>query len=489
MGSQTSGSDMKHGYEEIRIDPATVVGKEGFYRAGKDTDGRWWFLRPDGRPFIYKGVCAVCDGIPPHEGRPGNDYWQNYQKLYGKDDRRFAMDSFRALDDLGFNAFGMWCFIRNPNARHEDLGWPFIEHIHAREVYPEGAVTGSFLKTIDAFDPNWERAFDKACAARCARYRDSTNLFGYFTDNEPFWGQPHQRVSPEEQAELAKQQDSFQAQTTAFERAARGHRWGIDPLAETYKSGTLLQVFMNLAAERAGHRAAWDFALERHGDSVAQLAKDWGGEFSSPGEFRAKSEAGMVLNSPAYGADHEDFTRLYVRTYYRATGEAIRRYDPNHMRLGVRHHARCELHGEVALREYADLREHVEVFSLNTYHDYPREAVKGYARYVDMPFVVGEYSWGGWIYDGQKYPPRWQNDHEGWLRQEGVRRTASMFTIPQLAGCTWFKWYCGNKDADKTGYAVVTDDFVVNRFNAPMFRRVHAALEDVHAGIRTPESV
>jgi hypothetical protein len=159
------------------------------------------------------------------------------------------------------------------------------------------------------------------------------------------------------------------------------------------------------------------------------------------------------------------------------------------MRLGVRHHARADLHGEVALRHYEHVKQHVEVFSLNTYHDTPVDAVKGYARWVDMPFLIGEYTWGGWIHDGQTYPPEWENDHEGWLRQEGVRRSAGMFAIPQMAGYTWFKWYCGCTDPDKTDYAVITDDSQVNRFNAPLLRKFHAAIEDVHAGAVDPEKL
>ena len=274
--------------------------------------------------------------------------------------------------------------------------------------------------------------------------------------------------------------------------------WGVDPLAETYKAGTMLQVFLNLPSERPGHKAAWDFVPGRHGGSVAQVARDWGEEFNSVEEFRERSASkeedcfveGFVLDSEAYGRDHDEFTRLYVQTYYRVTGEAIRRYDPNHMRLGVRHHARSELHGEVALREYENVKKHVEVFSLNTYHDVPTEAVKGYARYVDMPFLIGEYTWGGGcIYDGQTYPPEWENDHEGRLRQEGVRRSADIFTVPQMAGYTWFKWYCGCTGPDRTGYAVITDDGDVIRFNAPMLRKFHGVLEDVHAGAIDPHTL
>ncbi len=63
-----------------------------------------------------------------------------------------------------------------------------------------------------------------------------------------------------------------------------------------------------------------------------------------------------------------------------------------------------------------------------------------------------------------------------------------MFTIPQLTGYTWFKWY-GGSNPDNTAYAVVTEKQELNRFNAPMLRRYHAALEDVHAGLMDPNVI
>ena len=281
--------------------------------------------------------------------------------------------------------------------------------------------------------------------------------------------------------------EEFQGRTWQKDPRSRPHRWGIDSL-EGRQAGTMLQAFLALPPERAGHQAAWQFVLERHGGSVAQAAADWGETFGSVGEFREKGATGMVLNSVAYGRDHDAFTRKYMEQYYRVTGSALRRHDPNHLRLGVRHAADWNVHGAAVLGHYPSVREHVDVMSMNTYSDWPREAVDGYAQHFDMPILIGEFSWGGWIWEGQKYPPEWENDHEGWLQNEGCRRLARMFAHPQVVGYTWFKWY-GGPDREKTAYAVVTDNLEVNRFNARMFRRVHPALEDVHAGTIAPEAV
>ncbi len=111
-------------FEDTRIDPATIVGQEGFYRAGKDMEGRWWLLHPDGQPFIYKGINAVCDGMPPQGDKPGNDYWQAWHREYtgSNADRRFCLDSFRIMNHLGFNAVGLWSYFRNPESGFREMG-------------------------------------------------------------------------------------------------------------------------------------------------------------------------------------------------------------------------------------------------------------------------------------------------------------------------------------------------------------------------------
>jgi hypothetical protein len=458
----------------------SVVGAEGFYRVGKDAGGRWWLLTPDGTPVIYKGCCAVCDGIP------GKEYTRVYCETYGDDHARFVEDSTAILRDLGFNAYGMWCYLRTPDAGYDTTGMGYIEYIHAREVRPESAVKGASLVTVDAWDPLWQSAYDKRASVLCTRHRDNPNLVGYFVENEPFWGQIQHQV---ERGQEAFDEDQTAGRTWLGAKH-REHRWGVDSL-EGRKGGSLLQAFMSLEPGRPGHDEAWRFVLARHQGSVAQVAGDWEADFSSVEDFRRQSDDGLLLNTVAYGRDHDAFTLHFMRQFYRVTGEAIRRYDPNHLRLGVRHCADWTVHGTAVLKGYddPDVRRHTDVCGINAYRDWPYETIAAYAEHFDMPILIGEYSWGGWAWEGQAYPPEWQNDHPGWLKQEGVYRTARMFSHPQVIGYTWFKWYCDNVDPEAPAYAVVTESHEVNRFNAPMFRRLHAVLEDVHAGALAPEDV
>jgi hypothetical protein len=348
------------------------------------------------------------------------------------------------------------------------MGWPYVQYIHAREIYPKGTVSGHFTKTIDAFDPAWVKAYDAACRRRCTPHRDNPNLVGYYTDNEPFWSQPRR---PKPKDKKAKRDRS-------------PFRLGRDVSG----GATLLQVFMALPPDRPGHEAAWSFALKRHGGTIVQLARDWGADFKTREQLRRQTEEkSLLLSSVAYGRDHDDFTRLYADTYFRVTGEAIRRHDPNHMVLGIRHCSHWTTYGQVVLESYARNRRHVDVFSMNTYHYDMHEAVSGYARFLDRPIIIGEASWGSWL-DYKWGPPERYPDEIGWLRTEAVRQTARMIMHPAVVGYTWYKWYLG-ETPDRPAYGVVTNSGVVNRVNAGMLRRLNPVLEDVHAGTTAPEMI
>ena len=43
----------------IVLEDATLVGVPGFFRVGRSTKGRWWLVRPDGRPMFHQACCAL----------------------------------------------------------------------------------------------------------------------------------------------------------------------------------------------------------------------------------------------------------------------------------------------------------------------------------------------------------------------------------------------------------------------------------------------
>ncbi len=255
-------------------------------------------------------------------------------------------------------------------------------------VYPQGTVSGNFTKTIDVFDPKWQVVYDEACRKVCAANRNNTSLLGYYTDNEPFWSAP--RLAKDDPARKTRKDEAF--------------RWGIDKAA----GPTLLQNFLALPPERPGHEAAWRWVLKRHGGKVADVAKAWGAGFNSREELQKMTgEKKLAIDSVAYGRDHNDFVGYYADEYFRITGTTIRKYDPNHLILGLRHAGRWNGYGRPMLASYARNRQYVDVCSINTYHYEMIDPIARYAEIVDdMPILIGETGWGFWLHGQWPAPPR-----------------------------------------------------------------------------------
>ena len=433
----------------VIMDEATLVGRPGFHRVGRSTAGRWWLVRPDGRGFLYKGCCAVCYG--------GGEYRAFCDERYRGDDRRFLGEAEAVLREFGFNAFGNWNFLFCESPPHWDHGWPFVEYIHAREVCPEATVKQGAVKHIDVFDPRWHAAYDKACEATCAPLRDNPHLVGYFTDNEPSWAQ--------------------QGALSVF--------GGIETTGD---EPVLLQEFLALPADRAGHRAAWDWALKRRGGDVQRLAADWQAPFDSPQDLRRRHERGLVLRSQGFLADHAEFTRLFAREYFRVTGEAIRRHDPNHLVLGVREGGPP---GAFVLESYVRARDagHVDVLTMNNYRTDFYGRIDEYYQPTKMPILNGEFSWGAFGMTWEKYcsGAAFSAEEIQANRRLGTAALEGAFTHPGLVGYTWFKWYVnGGRGLDQPAFALVDQAGQVNRWNAAMLKPIHARLEAIARGKAKP---
>jgi len=434
---------------DVDIDPDTLVGRPGHYRVGRTQAGTWWMLRPDGKPFVYRGVCALWVRPPGTEALAYRRFWES---LHGEDLDRFTGHCFGILDDLGFNALGEWA-----TEEFWNRGWPFTVLIHVRQVRKQSNLTP---KLPDVFDPAWRKAYDEACRKTCSRLRDSTDLVGYFVDNEGGWYQ-----------------------------ARRDYVWGYDkgPMVDKDvlgKSPLLLQMFLGADPKHPGHAYAWDWVRKRHGGSVAQVAADWGAEFDSPAGLRDSHEKGLALASRAFKADQDAFTTHLVREYFRITSEAIRRYDPNHLLLGGRYGGPP---GDVVMQ--ACDRRHLDVVSFNNYRPNFRERADEYWKHTEMPMLNGEFSWasGGFL-DWNKLEAgrTFSADEKAVCRRRGIVALEGAFTHPGLIGYTWYKFCTDFPDPDGPHWGVINPRGRPNRFNGDILRHVNPRLEAIHAGLLQP---
>jgi hypothetical protein len=434
--------------DRVTIDESTIVGKAGFYRVGKSRQGRWWLLRPDGRPFLHRGLCAMGAVQPPQrtDAAPA----ENKQDQAGPDPNQYTLG---LLAQLGFNAFGAWV-----GSALWDRGWPYAVLIHVRKATGK-KWTVMPPKHIDIFDPAWRAAYDAVCKQTCTPLAEKTDLLGYFVDNEASWAQ-------------ARADHVFGQQGPMVDRNILG------------KEPLLLQYFLALDPGRGGHRAAWDFVLARHGGSAAQVARDWGAAFDSPAKLIEMHGQGLVLDSKAFAADQDAFTAHFTREYFRITAETIRRYDPNHLLLGCRHGGPP---GEAVLTAYD--RRHVDVLSMNNYRPNFRGRIEEYYRHAKMPILNGEYSWAafGMAWDRFTAGDQFSEKQMAEQRRLGIAGLEGAFTHPGLVGYTFYKGSdAGRRGPEQPSWGVVNAQGQLNNWNASLLRQSHPRLEGIACGEIAP---
>ena len=435
----------------IVLEEATLVGMPGFFRVGRSTAGRWWLVRPDGTPMFYRGVCALW--MPDnYQGVEAVEFRRHWEQENGKDAERFVAHCFGILAGHGFNALGEWS-----TPQFWNRGWPFTVLIHVRQVREGSNITG---KLPDVFDPAWRAAYATRCRETCAPLAGSRDLVGYFVDNEGHWG-----------------------------TARRDFVWGQDngPMVDRNVLGMealLLQTFLAADPKHPGHQAAWDWVLARHGGDVAQVARVWGADFTSPAQLREQTARNLVLASRGYRVDHEAFVAHYVREYFRVTAEAIRAHDPNHLLLGPRFGGTP---GDEVLR--AIDRRHVDVLSWNCYNFRFRARCEEMYAATGMPQLNGEYSWvsGGFL-DWAKLQARgtFTAEEKAHCRRHGQAVLEEAVTHPALIGYTWYK-FCWNPVApDQPSYGLIDSTGREGRFTSPLLREVNARLERIALGEIAP---
>jgi hypothetical protein len=224
--------------------------------------------------------------------------------------------------------------------------------------------------------------------------------------------------------------------------------------------------------------------LARRGGSVAHVAQAWAAEFDSPAKLRELTGKNLVLASRGYREDHEAFAAHYTREYLRATAEAIRAHDPNHLLLGPRFGGTP---GDEVLK--AIDRRHTDVVSWNCYNLGFRRRCEEFAAATGMPQLNGEYSWasGGFL-DWKKLQARGTltEEEKALCRRRGQAALEQATAHPALIGYTWYKFCWDPVAADQPGYGLIDSQGRESLFNAPLHREVNARLDRIARGELEP---
>ena len=431
-------------------DSTTLAGVPGFFRVGKGPGGAWWFADPDNKPFFFRGVTSVSNDGWATQRPDGTSYVTVIHKKYGSDDA-FREATLRRLSAWGFNALGGFT-----GDLFWDKGYPYTMLLDFNKIENTPHIEGAFLP--DVFDPTWEAAIDGRAKERCAPYRNSRLMVGYFTDNEMGWSQLRQGPTP-----------------LVFDPSQQVLREKGNP--------SLLQLCLALPPDRAAHKASWRWLLTRY-DSLDKIAASWGVTgLDSAGRVAAWTADKRAILSAGYLSDDEAWSQFFAEQYFRKTAETIRRYDTNHLILG------CRFGGEPGPAILAaHRRPWVDVLSANNYRDTMYERVDGYYKATGQAVLIGEFAWVTGYFLDKPLP----NEPVGGLSPiermmvRGPQVLERAFTHPALAGYAWYRWVDKADFKPPISYGLVSVTDEPNATHLGMLRAAHARADALHAGVAAP---
>lgn len=424
----------------------------GFFRVEK-IDGIWWFITPEGNPYIMKGVDLVCysemsyhtpifmkgtneirgvfNELPDRKkyscayevttkGIPVLNYLKmNLYRKYGEDfDSKWVSVTLKRLSDWGFNAASKW-------HKHKDIKMPYIHSLQA---------VGPFKKIkwlIDPYDKNFAVNVENSIKNILPALKDDPYLIGYHYTNESGFDNEIFNTM------LSSRQDC--AMKKAF----------IKFIKEKY---TLNEINAIL------HLNANDFD---------ELLNEPLPQNTFPQE---------VINQ---------FISVTADIYYKVINNSIKKYDPNHLYMGggITPNWRSSYEWDVGGLEYLD------VLSFDHYTRSTNHWIEKYAA-LDFPIVNIEFSFTA---SDRGLSPIFESIHCANQKERGQEYQKFMeynFSLPQFIGSGFFilndqpiTGRCGENgdygECHNFGLIDVTDepywDFI------EYVKKTHKNLENIHA--------
>ena len=191
-------------------------------------DGRWWFITPDGYPFVMIAVDGVnvidasnsntvrhsgkpelakrFSWIPDLEDKRFKDCWTepeprierfdyfraNLIRAFGINDhsKRFYTLAMKRLKEWGFNSLGKWTWYWGDTDTPSILEKLRVQVPYILVLGPESgnaAAAKEYREVADAWDPNYERSVENAVKSFAAKYGDDAYYMGFTIRNEGWW--------------------------------------------------------------------------------------------------------------------------------------------------------------------------------------------------------------------------------------------------------------------------------------------------------------
>jgi hypothetical protein len=291
--------------------PSKLTKASGYFHTEK-IGKRWWLVTPDGGLFLSSGMNSVSQ-IRTEGGK------EALEKKFGTS-QAWAGQTLGLLRDNGFNTLGAWSDATAlkseilPIAR--TVLWSFMSSYGKKRggTRQDAGHTGYPNDCPFIFDPGFA-TFCEDYAQRLDVSKDDPWVIGNFSDNELPW------------------------------------------------SRKMLEKYLALPATDAGHIAAAEWLLARHGKAAGKPA--------------------------ITDADRAAFLGFAMDRYMTITSAAIRKHAPNHLILGPRLHAPVNDLPEV----FAALSRHVDIVCMNYYRVWTPnpELMEMWHRESGKPLMMTEF--------------------------------------------------------------------------------------------------
>ncbi|MDB5305316.1 MAG: putative agarase, partial [Phycisphaerales bacterium] len=280
---------------------ALLRGQSGFWRIGKTHEGVWWFVDPDGRPDFLNMVTTVQPTLRGRDANGPDFVSRDYDEHDPASIDRWAKAAVLRLRDVGFKGVGAWS-----NAALHRCDVPMTQDLNLSSWTHGGARL--------LYSPAWAPMIENAVKTQTHSLKENRSLVGYFLDNEMNWDD--ESVGP----------------GVYFD--------GLSPTDPNRREVVAVL------------RGTWASPEEFNKDWNTQIG-DWGAIETWKSLPRCPARAYERLAGSWLGH--------LAETYFRTTTTLLRKYDPNHLVLGIRYRGSAPREVVRASRGFTDVQ------SLNYY--------------------------------------------------------------------------------------------------------------------------
>ncbi len=369
----------------------------GFFHV-ENVKGRWWLVDPKGNAFFSLASFFIhCDTYTVVNGRedlfewlpmpftsPWGDAW-----MKESEGDCFSFYTANLIRKFGPDYGTPWAEL----SRRRWLSWglnstsAFSGRFDKVPCTPYMTLADRSAPALsgagpDVFDPQFPAKLDAACKQLLSPLKDDPYIIGYFLGNE----QPFD--------DLVSIVPKLDGKSAAKRR--------------------LVQLFQEKYKDIDSFNRAWKLKVESF-DKLIDLP--------------------AIPDTPDAMKDMDEFLALYLETYGRTIREAAKKYDPNHMLIGLRLLPKTAANATVA----RVLGKYMDVMSVNYYcNRFSANYLNEVYANAQKPMILSEWGYGtnerghvGGIRDVSNQRER------GYYYREYVENSAA---LPSVVGTHWFQY-------------------------------------------------